>query len=131
MPLFGLILVLLSFQSYFIMIFVFQRFTYKTWIFHSVILAGMTIAIISGVQAENNWINWSTIRIGIVWFLLSNFEFKLSGSKEMMLKLGFSVPAMTLTMVDGTEISERDLINEAPVLLILYRGWWCPTARRN
>jgi peroxiredoxin len=36
---------------------------------------------------------------------------------------------MTFLKTDGTSITEQDLIANAPALLALYRGWWCPSSK--
>lgn len=36
---------------------------------------------------------------------------------------------MAVLATDGKEITDQDLVANAPSLLILYRGWWCPTHR--
>jgi peroxiredoxin len=30
---------------------------------------------------------------------------------------------------DGRQVTEKDLIVSAPTLLMLYRGWWCPSSK--
>jgi peroxiredoxin len=43
--------------------------------------------------------------------------------------VGDKVPAMTFLKTDGTQITEQNLIANAPALLTLYRGWWCPSSK--
>ena len=129
MSAFGFLLVLGGFLSYFTLIFVFQRFTYKTWIFNIIIGVGIAMAVLSWFQSGTNLIFWSTIIVGVAWFILSKVELRLTGSKKLKLKQGSNLPAMTFTMIDGSEISEQYLIDKAPVLLVLYRGWWCPSSK--
>lgn len=34
---------------------------------------------------------------------------------------------MNLVTTKGEPFTDKDLVATAPVLLVLYRGWWCPT----
>lgn len=64
-----------------------------------------------------------------MWFLVSRIELRIVGSKELNLHVGDTMPAMAFLKTDGTQITERDLIANAPALLTLYRGWWCPSSK--
>lgn len=39
------------------------------------------------------------------------------------------MPAFIAVTTDGRQVTERDLAESAPTLLVLYRGWWCPSSR--
>jgi peroxiredoxin len=39
------------------------------------------------------------------------------------------MPAMAFVKTDGTQMTEQDLIANAPAVLTLYRGWWCPSSK--
>lgn len=129
MAIFGFIIILGVIASYLIMIFPLHRFTYKTWIFDSAVGAGMVIGALSWFQEGGSWLVWSTIALGILWFLVSRIELRIVGSKELNLRVGAKMPAMALLKTDGTQITEQDLIADAPALLALYRGWWCPSSK--
>lgn len=129
MSIFGFVLVLGGMLSYLIMLFILKRFTYKTWIFDAIIGTGLAVGILRLFQNETTiWELWA-IGLGVFWFAWTRYELKLQGSKDLLLKSGTEVPAMTFTMIDGTEISQQYLIDKAPVLLVFYRGWWCPSSK--
>ncbi len=125
----GLVIILGVFISYLAMLFVFHRFTYKTWIFDVAVGVGMVLGAAGWIQAGGNWFSWSTIALGLIWFLVSRAELRIVGSKELNLRVGDQVPAMTLNKTDGAQFTEQDLIANAPALLALYRGWWCPSSK--
>ena len=125
----GFIIVLGVLISYLAMLFVFHRFTYKTWIFDVASGAGMLMGALGLFQRGGSWLSWSTITLGVIWFLVSRAELRIVGSKELQLHVGDKVPIMTFLKTDGTSITEQDLIANAPALLALYRGWWCPSSK--
>jgi peroxiredoxin len=125
----GFIIVLGVLISYLTMLFVLHRFTYKTWIFDVAAVVGTVKGIVSWFQAGGSWLSWSTIILGIIWFLVSRTELRIVGSKELHLREGDMVPPMTFLKTDSTVITEQDLIGDAPTLLALYRGWWCPSSK--
>jgi peroxiredoxin len=125
----GFIITLGVFISYLTMLFVLHRFTYKTWIFDILVGVGMAMSMTSWAQEGGSWLSWSTLILGAVWFLVSRIELRIVGSKELNLRVGDKVPAMTFLKTDGTQITEQNLIANAPALLTLYRGWWCPSSK--
>lgn len=125
----GFIVVLGVLISYLTMLFVLHRFTYKTWIFDVAAVAGMIMGASSWFQEDGSWLSWSTIILGVIWFLVSRTELRIVGSKELNLRAGDTVPAMTFLKTDSTQFTEQDLIANAPALLALYRGWWCPSSK--
>ena len=129
MTIIGFIIILGVIISYLTMIFVLHRFTYKTWIFDVAVGAGMVMGVSSWFQEGGSWLSWSTITLGIMWFLGSRIELRIVGSKELNLRVGDTMPAMDFLKTDGTQITEQDLIANAPALLTLYRGWWCPSSK--
>lgn len=129
MTIFGFIIIIGVFTSYLTMLFVLHRFTYKTWVFDFAVVAGMVIGVSSWFQARGSWLSWSTIALGIIWFLVSRTELRIVGSKELNLHVGDKVPPMAFVKTDGTQFTEQDLIANAPALLALYRGWWCPSSK--
>ena len=127
MAIIGCFFVLAGLLSYLCMLFVFHRFTYQTWIFDVVVGAGMVMEALSWFQRGGNWLSWGTILLGVIWFLVSRAELRIVGSKELNLREGDKVPAMAFLKTNGVQFTEQDLIANAPALLTLYRGWWCPT----
>jgi peroxiredoxin len=125
----GLLFVLAGFFSYLILIFVLHRFTYRTWMFDAVVVAGMVLAIIDWAISGGSMVVLITVFLGGVWFLVTRHELRLIGSKQLRLQKGDRVPAFTLLTTDGRQFTEQDLIAKAPALLELYRGWWCPSSR--
>lgn len=125
----GFIIVLGALISYLAMLFLLHRFTYKTWIFDVAVGAGLVMAITGWLQEGGSWLAWSTMILGVIWFLVLKNELRLVGSKELYLRVGDEVPAMSFLKTDGTSITEQDLIANAPALLVLYRGWWCPSSK--
>ena len=128
MTIIGFIIILSVVVLYFAMMFVFHRFTYKTWVFDIGVIIGMVIGFVNWLQASDSQFPWGTVTLGIVWFLVSRIELKLIGSKELSLHMGDKLPPMAFIKTDGTEFTEQDLIANAPALLALYRGWWCPSS---
>ena len=47
------------------------------------------------------------------------------------LKVGDSIPDVTLRTVENKEVSLRKLVSEKPTVLIFYRGGWCPFCNRH
>jgi len=129
MTVFGFIIIIGAFISYLSMLFVLHRFTYKTWVFDFTVAAGMLLGVTSWFQARSNWLSWSTIALGAIWFLVSRTELRIVGSKELNLHVGDKVLPMAFMKTDGTSFTEQDLIANAPALLALYRGWWCPSSK--
>ncbi len=47
------------------------------------------------------------------------------------LKVGDSIPDVTLRTEDDKEVGLRKLVSEKPTVLIFYRGGWCPFCNRQ
>ncbi len=125
----GLLIVLTGFFSYLILLFVIHRFTYRTWIFDVIIGLGIAVALIGWTFGGNATVALSTVILGIAWFPIVRHELKLTGSKHLELHVGDRIPAMSLLTTEGIQVTEQDLIAIAPTLLVLYRGWWCPSSK--
>jgi len=125
----GLLFVLAGFLSYFVLVFVFHRFTYRTWMFDALVGAGMAVALIGYALGGSRLVALAAAVIGVAWFLVTRHELKLVGSKRLRLRPGDRVPAFTVSTIDGRPFTEQDLIANAPALLVLYRGWWCPSSK--
>lgn len=125
----GLLFVLAGVCSYLILLFVLHRFTYRTWIFDTIVGTGMAFATIGWAIGGNGLLALTTVFLGGVWFFVSRRELTLVGSQRLRLRKGDRVPAFTLLTIDGRQVTEQDLIAKAPALLALYRGWWCPSSK--
>jgi peroxiredoxin len=125
----GLLLVILAVLSYLMLVFVFQRFTYQTWMFNAVVGVGTAFALIGWILGGSGAVALAAAVLGGLWFLATGYELKLLGSKSLKVRVGDRVPAFTLSTIDGRPFTEQDLIANAPALLELYRGWWCPVSK--
>lgn len=125
----GLLIVLTGFFSYIILLFVIHRFTYRTWIFDSIVGLGIVSALIGWAFGGNVKIALSAVILGIAWFPILRHELKLTGSKHLKLRVGDRIPVMSLLTSKSELVTEHDLIAKAPTLLLLYRGWWCPSSK--
>jgi peroxiredoxin len=56
----------------------------------------------------------------------SNEELKASGILDRALKKGATMPAFTLGDAHGNSVSSGDLLAKGPLVVIFYRGAWCP-----
>jgi peroxiredoxin len=129
MAIFGVSLVALGYISYLAMLFLFRRFTYRTWLFHAVVLAGIAMAVVGLAGGESAPPAWIAIGLGLVWFPLTRRELTLVGSERLNLRPGDRLPTFTALRSDGTPITDQDVVAQAPAVLALYRGWWCPSTR--
>ena len=125
----GLLFVLVGFLSYSTLLFVLHRFTYRTWMFDTVVGAGMTVALSGYALGGSGVVALAAVVIGGAWFLATRHELKLVGSKRLKIHPGDRIPAFTVSTIDGKPFTEQDLIANAPALLVLYRGWWCPVSK--
>lgn len=55
-----------------------------------------------------------------------NKELKASGILDHALKVGATMPAFTLDDAHGNSVSSSDLLAKGPLVVIFYRGAWCP-----
>ncbi len=125
----GLLLVLAGALSYFALVFVFHRFTYRTWKFHAVVGAGMVLALGGWALGGSETVALAAVAVGAIWFLVVINELKLTGSERLKVRAGDRLPAFVVSRVDGGRFTEQDLIAHAPAFLGLYRGWWCPSSK--
>lgn len=129
MAVLGLAVVVLGYASYLAMLFVVRRFTYRTWIFHLVVVAGIALAVLAGILGDRGPATWIAVGLGVAWFVITRRELTLVGSRRMKLGTGDTLPAFAALRADGTAFTDRDVVAGAPALLLLYRGWWCPSTR--
>jgi peroxiredoxin len=129
MAILGLAIVVLGYVAYLAMLFVLRRFTYRTWLFDAVILVGIVLAVVGLAMGDGGLPAWIAIGLGIAWFPVTRRELTLVGSERLAIRKGEPVPTFVGQRVDGTPITDRDVVARAPALLVLYRGWWCPSTR--
>jgi peroxiredoxin len=125
----GLIVVVGGAIAYLILLFVVHKFTYRTWIFHGIVATGMALAVAGWVAGGSILIALFVCGFGVLWFVVALRELRLVGSKRLAIRPGDPMPAFTASTTDGRRVTERDLIASAPALLVLYRGWWCPSSK--
>lgn len=125
----GLIIVLTGFFSYLILLFVIHRFTYRTWIFDVMVGLGIAASLMGWIFGGNAVVSIISVFLGAAWFPVTRHELKLTGSKHLKLRVGDSFPPINLLTTDGRQVTEKTLIASAPSLLVLYRGWWCPSSK--
>jgi peroxiredoxin len=115
--------------GYLTMLFALRRFTYRTWLFHAVILVGIVLALFGLAVGDTGLPAWIAIGLGLAWFPLTRRELTLVGSERLTLQAGDRLPHFAALRQDGTPITDQDVVARAPALLVLYRGWWCPSTR--
>ena len=125
----GVVLVVGSALAYFILLFVVHGFTYRTWLFHALVLAGIGIGVVGWLAGGNGTIAFITVAAGALWFVVAWHELRLVGSKGLRVRPGDRMPAFDATTTAGDRFTDGDLIARAPALLVLYRGWWCPSSK--
>jgi peroxiredoxin len=125
----GLLIVVTGVTSYLILLFVIHRFTYRTWIFDLIIASGIATTFWGWIFGGNSLMTLITVILGVAWFPVTRHELKLTGSEHLNLRVGDPLPKLTLMTTDGRQVTEQDLVANAPTLLMLYRGWWCPSSK--
>lgn len=129
MAVLGLVVVVLGYVGYLAMLFVLRRFTYRTWLFHGVIVVGIALALVGLAAGSPGLPALIAIGLGVAWFPLTRRELTLVGSDHLTLRVGDRLPQFAAQRPDGTPITDQDIVARAPALLALYRGWWCPSSR--
>src|SRR5687767_1487850 len=114
-------MVLGSAIAYLILLFVVHGFTYRTWIFHGVVVAGMALAVAGWAIGGSAAIALLAGVVGVLWFVVARRELRLVGSKRLAVRPGDPMPAFTASTTDGVSVTERDLVSNGPALLVLYR----------
>jgi peroxiredoxin len=127
MGILGLAVVVGTIAVYALMLFVVHTFTYRTWIFDSAVAVGMVLALIGWGTGGANLASGIAVAVGGVWFPLVRRELRIRGSEELLVRKGDQFPAMDVVTTQGEHVTDRDLAATAPVLFVLYRGWWCPS----
>ena len=123
----GLGLVLLAVASYLVLLFVIHDFTYETWLFDGVVSLGVILAVLGLVARGSIATTIVTVVSGLAWFVLTRRELALKGSDRLKVRPGDRLPGFKLLTTDRRDVTDQDLVANAPALLVLYRGWWCPS----
>lgn len=123
----GLGLLLLAVASYLVLLFVIHDFTYKTWLFDGVVSLGVILAAVGFVAGGSSATTIVAVVSGVAWFVLTRRELALKGSDRLKVRPGDLLPGFTLLTTDRRMVTDQDLVANAPTLLVLYRGWWCPS----
>jgi peroxiredoxin len=129
MALLGLALVVLGYGSYLAMLFLLRRFTYRTRLFDAVVIVGTVLALVGLATGAGGPPAWIAIVLGLAWYPVTRRELTLVGSERLTLRVGDRLPSFTAARADGTPITDEDIVARAPALLLLYRGWWCPSTK--
>lgn len=53
-------------------------------------------------------------------------ELRSSGIVDKALNVGASIPSFTLSDAHGRQVKSADLLEDGPMVLVFYRGAWCP-----
>jgi peroxiredoxin len=125
----GLLVVLGVFVAYFGMLFLLHRFTYRTWVFHAAVLAGMSLAFIGLAVGSTPLLAVLALGLGFAWFVVTRRELGLHGSGALRVRVGDRMPVFSALTTNGQSFTQSDLTEAAPALLVLYRGWWCPSSK--
>ncbi len=119
--------VLAGFVAYATLLFVIHRFTYRTWVFHCVVALGMLLAAAGWLTGGVDVAGGVALGAGVAWFPLTRRELRIRGSEKLNLHPGDQLPSMAVATTEGAVVTDQDLVADAPTLLVLYRGWWCPS----
>jgi len=125
----GLVLVLGTAVAYLVLLFVVHGFTYRTWIFHAVEALGIGLAAAGWLAGGSGLVAALAVAIGVLWFAVTWHELRLVGSSGIRVRPGDRMPAFDATTTGGIPFTDADLVSQAPALLVLYRGWWCPSSK--
>jgi peroxiredoxin len=104
------------------------RRTLPTWIFDLAMVVGALLAA-SGRLLVAHAPTWPAIvgPVGaLVWFAATRLELRLPRAGEMRVRPGDRLPDVALKTTTGATLRTGELGSRGPVLLVLYRGWWCP-----
>lgn len=97
--------------------------------FDAIVGAGAVTAVIGWALGGRVIVTLAAVLLSAAWFVVSRRELRLVGSKQLRLHIGDRLPSFTLLTTRGEQVTEQDLIASAPALLVLYRGWWCPSSK--
>lgn len=61
---------------------------------------------------------------------LTRLGIDASGNQPSGIPVGSSAPDFNSTDIEGQPVHLKDMVNDGPVVLIFYRGVWCPVCNR-
>jgi peroxiredoxin len=105
-----------------------HRFTYRSWLFNIPVAVGTIVSVFGWIQGDAAGPAIATISIAALWTYLMTWEIGVRGSDRLRIDVGDELPRFTVATTDGEPFTNHDLIANAPALLQLYRGWWCPSS---
>ena len=100
MAVLGMSVVVVGYGGYLAMLFALRRFTYRTWLFHAVILVGVVLALYGVAVGDRGLPAWIAIGLGLAWFPLTRRELTLVGSEHLTLQPGDRLPQFTARRPD-------------------------------
>ena len=104
-----------------------HRFTYRSWIFHIPVGIGVLLSFVGLTVGGPTWPAVLTWVLAAFWVWLMTYEMGVRGSEEQ-LRVGETIPPFEVVTTTGASFTDKDLAENAPALLQLYRVWWCPTS---
>jgi peroxiredoxin len=96
-------------------------------LFDGVVSLGVTLAGVGLAAGGSAAPTIVAVVSGLAWFVLTRRELALKGSDRLKVRPGDRLPRFRLLTTDRKEVTDQDLVANAPALLVLYRGWWCPS----
>ena len=69
--------------------------------------------------------------VKILSFLLTGVALASAQTNSVPLKVGDTIPDVTLRTEEDQSVSLRQLVSAKPTVLIFYRGGWCPFCNRH
>lgn len=102
------------------------RRTFPTRRFDIGVAFGVVLSTIGALRKHGTGIAAVTWLGAARWFLLTRRELRVRPATDLLVSDGSIVPDFEVTTVTGHRFSNRDLVDSAPAVLIVYRGWWCP-----
>src|SRR5262245_47370356 len=101
------------------------RRTLPTRIFDVLVLAGFAIALTGAFFGDDRWPTMAAGAMTLVWLAITRNELRLP-RPQPKLKVGDRLPELTLLTTSKGPLSTLHIIERAPAMIVLYRGWWCP-----
>ncbi|BDS09854.1 peroxiredoxin family protein [Aureispira anguillae] len=96
---------------------------WATWL---PLLLGTLLVIYATFDATSNYLPLALNLFMLAgWFLYTYWATDFSGRDKKLLQVGMPMPNITLTNLEGNEVSIDSFLG-APAILLFYRGNWCP-----
>lgn len=67
-----------------------------------------------------------TISLVVAFIFLLAIGGSAQATRFLPVKAGDTAPDFTLSSSDGTKVTLSEAVKDAPVVLVFYRGYWCP-----